>query len=193
MIQTKRLMLVGAVLLVVLFFDHLTKWLAVQYLHNTGASYEYFSGLFRLVYAENRGAFLSLGATLPDSTRVLLLTGINVLILSAVLIFLAVRRYLPSTVVWAMALLLSGGIGNILDRIFREGVVVDFMVIDLNRSIGPLPLRTGVFNIADLAIVGGLLMLVAFEIFGTKEIPALEDTSAVEAKKPSAAPPEKQA
>jgi signal peptidase II len=193
MIQTKRLMLVGAVVLVVLFFDHLTKWLAVQYLHDTGAMHEFFGGLFRLVYAENRGAFLSLGATLPDSTRVLLLTGVNVLILSAVFIFLAVRRYLPRTVVWAMALLLSGGLGNILDRIFRDGVVVDFMVIDLNRSIGPLPLRTGVFNIADLAIVGGLLMLVAFEMFGSKQVPALEDTTAVEAKKASTAPPENQA
>lgn len=190
MIQKKRLLLVAAVVLVVLIVDHATKWLAVRYLHDAAATYAFFGDYFRLIYAENRGAFLSLGATLPDATRGLLLTGVNVVILGVVFVFLAVRRYLPATVVWAMALLLSGGLGNILDRIFRSGVVVDFMVIDLDRSIGPIPLRTGVFNVADLAIVGGLLMLVAFEVFGSKQVPALEDVSAIESKKPDAAPPE---
>ena len=57
----------------------------------------------------------------------------------------------------AIALLLGGGIGNLIDRLVNEGRVIDFM----NVGIGSL--RTGVFNVADMAIMAGvgLIMLSA--------------------------------
>lgn len=189
MLQTKRLQFVCVVVAVSVILDHATKLAAIQFLRDSGAVYRVLGDYFQLVYAENRGAFLSLGATLPDASRALLLTGMNLVILACVLGFLAVRRYLPMPAVWAMALLLSGGIGNIIDRIFRGGIVVDFMLIDTGLAIGPVPMRTGVFNIADLAIVAGLLLLVGHELFGSKQTPALEDVSEIESARPKSPPP----
>ncbi|EGG2015176.1 hypothetical protein IDB22_004597, partial [Salmonella enterica subsp. enterica serovar Infantis] len=47
-------------------------------------------------------------------------------------------------------LMLSGGLGNLYDRVLNEGRVVDFMLLQIG------PLRTGVFNVADVAIMAGL-------------------------------------
>jgi signal peptidase II len=188
MLQTKRLLFVCSIVAVCVVLDHATKFAAIYFLRDTGAVYRVLGEYFQLLYAENRGAFLSLGATLPDGIRAMVLTGLNLVILACVLAFLAVRRYLPLVAIWAMALLLAGGIGNIIDRIFRNGVVVDFMLIDTGLTLGPVPLRTGVFNIADLAIVGGLVLLMGHELFGSKQVPAMEDVSEIEAQRPKAPP-----
>ena len=55
--------------------------------------------------------------------------------------------------VLAVALIFSGGVGNLYDRIAYGGSVVDFI------SIGIGPVRTGIFNIADIAITVGVLIL----------------------------------
>jgi signal peptidase II len=53
----------------------------------------------------------------------------------------------------ALALIAGGGASNLLDRLLDAGRVTDF----LNVGIGPL--RTGIFNIADMAILGGAILL----------------------------------
>ncbi|WP_020481681.1 signal peptidase II [Methylomonas sp. MK1] len=58
----------------------------------------------------------------------------------------------PSSLL-AYALLLAGGLGNLIDRLIYGGYVVDF----INIGIGPI--RTGVFNVADVVVVVGVLML----------------------------------
>ena len=52
----------------------------------------------------------------------------------------------------ALSSVISGGIGNLIDRVWR-GSVIDFVYI----GVGPI--HTGVFNIADMAITGGLLVM----------------------------------
>jgi len=54
----------------------------------------------------------------------------------------------------ALALLAGGGTSNLLDRLLYDGRVTDF----LNVGIGSL--RTGIFNLADMAIMAGALLLV---------------------------------
>jgi signal peptidase II len=49
--------------------------------------------------------------------------------------------------------ILAGGLGNLIDRVTNHGQVTDF----LNLGIGSL--RTGIFNVADVAITGGALLL----------------------------------
>jgi signal peptidase II len=56
----------------------------------------------------------------------------------------------------AVVLLLAGGIGNLIDRLFHGGLVIDF----LNVGIGPL--RTGIFNVADVAIMAGFGILILY-------------------------------
>ncbi len=54
----------------------------------------------------------------------------------------------------ARSLVLSGGLGNLVDRIINDGRVIDFM----NIGIGSL--RTGIFNVADVCITVGVVVLV---------------------------------
>jgi signal peptidase II len=109
-----------------------------------------------LVYAENTGGFLELGAGLPPVVRTSVFTVATGLVL--VMLFVALLRARWSF--WqalAIALFLSGGISNWIDRVIR-GSVVDFM------NVGVGWLRTGIFNFADVAITLGIAIFVLSEL-----------------------------
>ena len=112
----------------------------------------YWSDFFRFQYAENTGAFLSLGANLPDPWRVLIFNLMVGLIILGVIV-VTYRKHHPLTLSIALSLIIAGGLGNLIDRIFRDGRVIDFM----NMGIGGL--RTGIFNVADIAITSGCIAL----------------------------------
>ena len=108
----------------------------------------------RFSYDENAGAFLSLGESLPPRLRLCLFLLFPAIAITGVLIF-AVRHRAPDWLeVAALSLLAAGGLGNLVDRALY-GVVRDFM----NVGIGSL--RTGVFNLADVTITAGVLLLLA--------------------------------
>jgi signal peptidase II len=113
----------------------------------------YLADTFRLEYAENPGAFMSWGSGLPDWARTGLLTfGAGVgLVAIAIAAFRLRWNGLPLI---GGILFIAGGTSNLVDRIAR-GNVVDFM----NVGIGSL--RTGIFNVADVALMVGVV-LVAF-------------------------------
>jgi signal peptidase II len=106
--------------------------------------------IVRLQYAENPGAFLSLGAALPKPARRAVFTfGIAAVIISvfAVAIFVPGLGTLQRI---ALACICAGGLGNLIDRVGQDGYVTDF----LNVGIGPV--RTGIFNVADLILMLGV-------------------------------------
>ena len=164
--RAQRLRLVGAIVLGVLALDHLSKWAAIVWL-KPSPPIVYWGDLFRFQYATNSGAFLSMFAGLPPAARSGLLVGFNAVILLGVAYYLVSRRPISRGSAAALALILSGGVGNLIDRVCREGLVVDFMNVGI--TAGSFNLRSGIFNVADLGIVGGLLMLVALELFGRGE------------------------
>jgi signal peptidase II len=139
-----------AVMLGVGVVDQLTKVLAIAWLR--GRPPIYFPGdLFRLEYAENPGAFLSLGAGLSDTARFWTLSILVAVFLVATLVYTFRARDLSAAQRLGFALLLGGGFSNLVDRLFRaNGRVIDYM----NMGIGGL--RTGIFNVADVAIMGGI-------------------------------------
>jgi len=133
--------------------DQVSKRVATT--HLMGARHQSFLGdTLRLQYAENTGAFLSWGTSLPPWARTALFT-----VGTAVILFFCAVTTLQRD--WAglpqvgLALVLGGGISNLADRI-HFGAVVDF----LNIGIGSL--RTGVFNVADMAIMLGVALLLLF-------------------------------
>ena len=126
--------------------DRITKHAAVSTLAG-GASRSFFGDTLRLQYAENAGAFLSLGAEWPAHTRIAVFGVGNGLLLCA-LVTTAIRRQWPWPALLGVALFAAGGASNLLDRILY-GSVIDFM----NVGIGPL--RTGIFNVADMAVMLG--------------------------------------
>lgn len=106
----------------------------------------------RLELAHNPGAFLSLGAALPERVRSHLFTwGAGLVVLGALVV--AFRARTSSRTAVAAALAGAGGLGNLWDRIATGGWVIDF----LNVGVGPL--RTGIFNVADVALMSAVAIL----------------------------------
>ncbi len=132
--------------------DQWTKWIATETLKNTPTR-TYWGDTFRLQWTTNEGAFLSLGASLPPQLRHWILTIAVGALLLGLVIYLLVHKELDTFQVGSYALIASGGLSNWIDRARFDGSVVDFM----NLGIGWL--RTGVFNIADVAIMVGIGLL----------------------------------
>ena len=133
--------------------DRLTKQMAATTLAGM-SSQSYLADTVRLEYTENAGGFLSLGADLPTGARVSVFTigtGLGLLVLAV----FALRTSLSEWPLTGLSLIVAGGASNWLDRVFR-GSVIDF----LNVGVGPL--RTGIFNVADVAIMlGAAITMVA--------------------------------
>lgn len=150
MTQRQRMTLIFTTFFVQLVADQATKQWAIAAVKPYPAR-SYFGDFFRLQYAENAGAFLSLGSTLSDTARFWLLTVMVAGILAFTIYYLFRTAGLTRVQVICLAAAVSGGFSNWIDRVFRtEGRVVDF----LNVGIGSL--RTGIFNIADMAILFGI-------------------------------------
>ena len=110
----------------------------------------------RLEYAENLGGFLGLGGNWSPATRVALLTVATGLLLAAA-VGMAFRVRLSGSRLLGLALFVTGGACNWADRMMR-GSVTDF----LNVGIGPV--RTGIFNVADMAIMLGVGLVLYSEL-----------------------------
>lgn len=132
--------------------DQLTKDAAHQHLA-LRSPYSWFHDTIRLQYAENTGAFLSFGGGFSEGLRVFLFQVFPSVCLLVLAVVLFVQPMSLDTVV-AWSLVLSGGLGNLVDRIINDGRVIDFM----NIGIGSL--RTGIFNVADVCITVGVVVLI---------------------------------
>ena len=153
--KTYRICLIAVLLLSTAGCDQLTKKIAKAELASA-KPVSLLNNLFRLEYAENTGAFLSIGEHLPSPILLLLSS-----LLAGVIIFILVRLSLqnqdvkPSTLI-GLSLIAGGSIGNIIDRVLNAGAVIDFMNIGIGR------IRSGIFNVADAAIMIGAFILILF-------------------------------
>lgn len=148
-----RLALFLAILAVTVGCDQLSKHLMRAALEPM-RSYPLAGGVLRLWLIDNPGAFLSLGADLPAHLRTLVFVGAlgGGLLAAAALLLRSARVSRPTFV--AAAFVLAGGASNWVDRLTRDGRVTDFAVL----AAGPL--HSGVFNLADVAITGGVAWLI---------------------------------
>jgi signal peptidase II len=130
--------------------DRVTKHLATVALAGAPGR-SYVADTIRLEYVENTGGFLSLGAAAPRAARTVLFTiGTGLMLL--MLVRAAVRFRWHGWRLIGTGLILAGGASNWVDRVVR-GSVVDF----INVGVGPF--RTGIFNVADVAIMLGATVL----------------------------------
>ena len=126
--------------------DRVTKHVAATTL-SEASSRSFLADTLRLEYVENTGAFLGLGANWPPRVRTAVFGVGNGLLLIAVAV-VAMRSRWRSWSLVGVAIFVAGSASNLVDRI-TYGTVIDFM----NVGIGPL--RTGIFNVADMAIMLG--------------------------------------
>ena len=164
----RRLVVLCLFLAVTAACDRATKHFAMTTL--AGAPDQSFlSDTVRLTYHENPGAFLGVGAQWRPELRTTFLQFGNGLFLLATAV-LALRSRFSRLGQAGLLLFLAGGVSNLVDRM-AMGRVIDF----LNVGIGPL--RTGVFNVADMAIIAGVVILLAEGVRNTYT-PAMSNPSA---------------
>ena len=130
--------------------DRVTKHLAVLALAGSPER-SYLGDTIRLDYHENAGGFLSTGATWRPEVRAAVFQIANGLFLLGTLIMAAKFKWSRLGGI-GLLMFLAGGISNLVDRI-AMGRVIDF----LNVGFGPV--RTGIFNVADVAIMAGIGLL----------------------------------
>ena len=143
--------------------DQATKHLARTGLSQVGSAILP-GGVVELTLAENPGAFLSLGASVPPPVRAWISLGVG-LGLTCLLVYLLRSASLRWPSFLGFALIWAGGMSNLIDRFARHGLVTDFILVRLG------PVHTGIFNLADLAIVSGILVLFASITSGPKPGP----------------------
>jgi signal peptidase II len=104
---------------------------------------------------ENTGVFLSLGSRLPASARFWIFTvGVGAGLLGALVYALRASRSASGSLL-PLVLIVAGGLSNLVDRLARDGTVTDFLILHVG------PIRTGVFNLADVAVTAGVALLAA--------------------------------
>lgn len=134
--------------------DRITKTIAKEHLMNK-PSYSYFNDMLRLEYTENTGAAFGFGDNLNASVAFWFL-GIFPLValLGMFLYMISKSKDLSPLKLFAASLIISGGLGNIIDRLIFHRHVTDFL------NVGMLNIRTQVFNVADMCVTFGVLLLV---------------------------------
>lgn len=148
-----RLVLCVAVMASCISCDQVTKSAARALLESKPAV-SCLNGAVVLTYAENPGGFLGAGAFLPAAARYLLFLPVTAaLVIGLVTLLIRTGSLSPVRTV-SLSLIAAGGVGNLMDRL-ASGTVRDFI------SVGVGPLRTGIFNVADVAIMMGAALLLA--------------------------------
>ena len=145
-----RILLVALLVVPCVACDQAAKVIAERTLGNRQVV-ELLDGFVRFELVANRGAFLSLGADLPEFVREAVFMGAVPVALTVLLIAVSRSSQMTIPLLVGIALVIGGGLGNWIDRTLHDGSVIDFVSLGFDR------LRTGIFNLADVAIVGGVI------------------------------------
>ena len=119
--HSRRLLILALVVILCIALDQATKVIARATLA-TAEPLIFAGGLARLAYAENPGAFLSLGADLPPDLRFWIFAVLATVLLVALAVYaLRASAQTPLLTLVAVSLFVAGGVGNLIDRLVNDG------------------------------------------------------------------------
>ncbi|WP_312642447.1 signal peptidase II [Hydrogenoanaerobacterium sp.] len=107
--------------------------------------------VLHLTYVENYGAAFNI---LQDKKWFLI--GVTSLVALAAIVLLLSKKLKSNLAIWSVALIIAGGVGNLIDRIGR-GFVVDYIDFRL--------INFAIFNFADCCVVIGTVLLATYILF----------------------------
>ena len=151
MLKNNRYYKISSLIILSIFFDQLSKF----WIRNNIESYneiELIGSFFTLIRVENSGAFLGMGSELSYIPKLILLIIFPIVVLVAVSIYTYMDKKLDNLSLVGFSLIIGGGVANIFDRIVY-GSVTDFLYINLGFF------KTGIFNIADLSVTTGIILI----------------------------------
>lgn len=152
MFTSKRSISVYLFILFNIVLDQISKVLVRKYI-NPNNQIELIGDYFLMLNVENTGAFLGMGSDFNPILKQILLIAMPILVLGYLIFYILKTTNLDTLSTFALAAIAGGGIANICDRI-RFGSVTDFLFIDLGGVF-----KTGIFNIADVSVSTGMIIL----------------------------------
>jgi signal peptidase II len=170
---SKRSFYIIVVIVATIAVDQISKVLVRTHIQprtdiNLGERISLIGDTFIMMNVENSGAFLGMGSDLNPTLRILLLLILPILVLGFVLRHILKDKTMDSWSLFAFASIIGGGIANVYDRIIY-GSVTDFFFIDLGGVF-----RTGIFNMADLSVTTGMIILLIVSFRKKKETQEVE-------------------
>ena len=154
-VRRKQILLAFTVFAANFALDRLTKVLAYRFLRPRGII-RVLGDYMILVYAENSGAFLSLGNNWNAWVKYIFLLIIPIGICLFGMGYLMFKEDDARRIIY-LSCIIGGGLGNLADRLLNNFMVIDFM------NFGIFKLRTGILNIADLSVTAGAICLLLDE------------------------------
>lgn len=118
---------------------------------------------FILTNVYNKGAFLGMGSDMNPTLRTIFLLILPTIVLGYVIYYIIKTKELDRLSLIAFCCIIGGGIANVFDRIVF-GKVTDFFFIDLGGVF-----KTGIFNVADISVTAGMIMLLFSGVFNSKK------------------------
>jgi len=153
--------LVGLIAVPLIVIDQLSKIYVASHLE-LYESIPIVPNWFDITYTQNPGAAFSMFVNLPPVVRLLMLCALSSIAIVVLLVLLA-RAGEISLMSFAMALILGGAAGNLIDRALRSGHVIDFIRVHYYDASYPI------FNVADSAISVGVALIILSSLFSKKE------------------------
>ncbi len=147
---------------IIILADQVTKAFVVanvQRIEFSGFTIEVLGDFLRIIHTRNLGIAFSVGRGLPDGVRRIVFTIVPAIVLAGLLAYYVRVDAFTRLQRWAVAGIIGGGLGNLIDRIFRSEGVVDFVDVKFYGIFGLD--RWPTFNVADATVVvcGILLMM----------------------------------
>jgi signal peptidase II len=143
-----RILGIVLILVVSIGLDRVTKIYVREHIHISDNIFV-IKNFFTILHAENTGAFLSLGDSLQNPWKFILLSLLPLLALAFGVFYVMLKPSIGKLTTTGIVLVIAGGAGNLYDRMLY-GSVTDFM--HMNFKI----FQTGVFNVADVSIMTGM-------------------------------------
>lgn len=146
----------------IIILDQLTKLWIVQNIPLNTIGYSFLDSFLRIIHVRNTGVAFSLGAGWSAPVRMVLFTFVPAGVLIGLISYYFQTPEFTKVQRWAIAGIIGGGFGNIIDRMFRAEGVVDFIDVRFFGLFGMERFPT--FNVADSSVVvcGILLMITLF-------------------------------
>ncbi|TVQ35763.1 MAG: signal peptidase II [Spirochaetaceae bacterium] len=149
--------------LAVVLLDQATKIAVVatvEPVYLNGHVIEVIGDFLRIIHARNPGVAFSIGRNLPVTVRTVLFTLLPLIVLAGLMWYYLRTDELTRVQRWAIAGIVGGGAGNLIDRIMRPDGVVDFIDVRIYGLFGMQ--RWPTFNVADAAVVVcGMLLIIS--------------------------------
>ena len=152
MIEKKRNISISIIIALSIFLDQISK-ISIRNNVEQYSDIKLIGEYFILTNVENSGAFLGMGSGFSPIMKSVFLIILPIIVLISIIIYVYRDKEIDKVSLIGFSIIIGGGIGNIFDRIIY-GSVTDFLFIDLGGIF-----KTGIFNIADLAVTTGMILI----------------------------------